>query len=76
MIYRQHRGGLEESMATSKQVDSLAHLVEIINENRMNNICADDIQIRFICYDTRTEWDTYMVIVDGRPEGFTNGKFE
>lgn len=75
ILFRQHRGGLEESMATVREVDSLSQLVDIIREDD-DSVSAESIKIAFMCFDNRTGWDTYVVTTDNKAVGFTNGKFD
>lgn len=69
MKYRDHRGGLDESMQT--MVDMPRDL-----ESLATHLGVKSSSIRVEAYggfDKRIGWDTYIVLVDGVPFGFTDG---
>lgn len=67
MKYRDHRGGLDDSMATMVEIQptlaALAHHLKVP---------ANSIRVESYVYDDRIKWDTHIVLVDGRPRGFTD----
>lgn len=69
-LFRFHRGSLEESMATCREVNGLFDLVEILTAS---GIGPGKIEIKPYGRDDRIGWDTHMVTVDGNAVGFTNG---
>lgn len=69
MKFRWHRGGLEESMATTIE-DTLEN---ILFEIRKTN--PGEVTSRYVIFDDRTGWDTHIVLVDGSPVGFADGSF-
>ena len=66
--YRDHRGGLVESMETVREMTDFAelkgHVTKIFGEGK--------ITVKHYCYDARINWDTYIVCHDGRGIGFTD----
>lgn len=66
-LFRFHRGGFDESMATVESVFTLSCLAKLVA------FCGDSIELKRIGHDTRNGWETYMVTVDGMAVGFTNG---
>lgn len=74
MKYRDHRGGLRESMATEITVNTLQELKDHLSIKRNKEV--KDIEFKYSCYDYRTEWDTYYVIVDGVVAGMSDGDFK
>jgi len=75
MKVREHRGSLIDSMNTVKNInpsiDSLFSL--IIKVLPFLSIKKDDIGIEYYGYDSRIEWNTYIVTIDNYGVfGFTN----
>lgn len=70
-LYRDHRGGLEESMKTLKKFDSLYEMINYIStkaECKMSNI---GIELYTNAPDERIGWKyTYVVIIQGQAWGF------
>jgi hypothetical protein len=76
MKLRQHRGGLDESLATTIEIEPTrnALLQAIKQEMGFSNVYDKDISITYYGYDARIEWETYIVEIDGfGVYGFTNG---
>lgn len=76
MKFREHRGGLIESMKTLVELNTRRefshHLGKVVRKIVPKEACT----IRFVEYgfDTRIGWDTYLVILDGQgPIGMLNG---
>ena len=66
--YRDHRGGLAESMETVKEMADFTEL-----ERHVTRIFGEgEITVKPYCYDDRIEWDTYIVCHNGHGVGFTN----
>jgi len=63
--FRPQRGGLVESLAEIKEVNSLQELRELLN--------ATNIQVIPYVYDDRNGWTSYLVIAGREPVGFTDG---
>ncbi len=64
--FRWHKGGLEESMATT---------IEDTPDNIRKEISSKTpgvITSKFYCMDRRINWETYLVLVDDVPVGFSN----
>jgi hypothetical protein len=78
MLYRHHRGSLDDSMATACEVTDFKHLVEIIHKDREGwsdqpEVTPETVRLEPLGYDKRIDWDTYIVTVNGNAVGYTNG---
>lgn len=76
ILYREHRGSLEDSMATRQPLDrSRAAITAYINcIYDTLNISADQLVIKPYAHDERIGWDSYIITVEGTGVlGFTNG---
>lgn len=64
-FFRLHRGSLADSMATVREIQSVADI---------NTIIAPDVvvSIQHGRYDSRINWDTYFVISQAGVVGMTN----
>ena len=68
MLYRDHRGSLEDSMKTVVQLPATLHALAA-----HLNACPQDIEVRpYGGIDARIGWNTHIVLLCGRPAGFTN----
>ncbi len=71
-LYRDHRGSLADSMSTVQQMDSIedleTHLSKVYKQPSVGIITVEPY-----VYDKRVGWNTYIVCVDGRAVGFTDG---
>lgn len=72
-LFRWHRGGLEESLATTKEVTCFDDIVKVVREFEESLGIADyysNIDTRFVADDSRRlgeEWkETYYVVADSR----------
>lgn len=67
-LYRDHRGSLEDSMKTVQEMESFKdlqkHLFSIYGKG--------EITIKPYTFDSRIDWETYIVCIDGKAVGFTN----
>lgn len=75
MKVRQHRGGLEESLATTVSIpptiEALTLFISSVEDLFIN---SSAIHVEKYCYDDRIWWDTYIITVDGLGVfGFTDG---
>lgn len=78
--YREHRGGLDESMATVREVadrDALvAHLAEGLAPYG-TTVTDDMVAVEPYGFDERNGWFTHIVTIAGYGvAGFTNGPLE
>lgn len=75
MKFRFHRGGFDMSMSTVVEVHSTAELAALIKTELDCEI--SNVHIAHYSYDSRNDWDTYIVTVDtpygNVPVGFTDG---
>lgn len=78
MKFREHRGGLQESMSTERTIGSFDELWELL-ESIWGDI--ELVSFKHIGVDTRVNWDTYYVMaaVPGKDEpiiaGMSDSKF-
>lgn len=76
MKYRKHCGGLAESMKTVIEIPpSLTELCKVLNNEY--SCVVEHIRVKpYHGVDTRNGWDTYMVLINDHPVGFTDGPIE
>lgn len=78
MKFREHRGGLKESMETERDIKSFDELWELL-ESIWGDI--ELISFQHIGMDARINWDTYYVLVkrpqddESFPAGMSDSKF-
>jgi hypothetical protein len=75
-LFRRHRGMLEESLATTVSVSSVAELEAEVRKAWLH--LGDrpvSISFKHVGYDDRCGWDTYYVLVDGQCVGMSDGAF-
>lgn len=66
-LFREHRGGFLESMATAQPVAGLADVGEILGYDANQLVCE------YYCHDDRNGWDTHLIrSVTGVAMGFAN----
>ena len=71
ILFREHRGMLDESMKTCRAVKDIEELREIVNER-----CGQgEVTVKSYVYDDRIHWDTQIVCVNGNAVGFTSSPF-
>ena len=75
--YREQRGSLSAAMETVKEFNTRKDLFDYIISNiiygHLKSSTIKDLKIRKYCYDKRIHWDTYIVLLQDTPIGFTNG---
>lgn len=68
-LIREHRAGLDESMATVQTVRDREHLVKIIGESFANfsriKITPEKVTVEPYGYDRRINWDTHLIYIKG-----------
>jgi hypothetical protein len=72
-IFRQHRGGLKESLDTSIIVHSKADILDCLNKGPLfiyESIPEEDITIEDYGYDNRIGWFTQIVVLKNGVLGF------
>jgi len=77
MKFREHRGRLKDSLKTVVELDSrnelLKHVRALLKEYNLEFADAD-LTVEKHAHDPRTNWDTYIVRLNGYgPVGFTDG---
>jgi hypothetical protein len=71
MMIRMHRGSLADAMTTARGIDDTLAAVEAFLES--HDTPPGHVAVKRYCYDPRTGWDTYIVLVDGIPWAWTDG---
>ena len=75
MKFREHRGGLAESMETVVELNTRKEFCDHIGKIARKFVPEGEFTIRFqeYSFDTRINWDTWLVILDGYgPIGMLN----
>lgn len=76
MKFREHRGGLTESMNTVVELNTRREFCNHIGKVARKFVPENGFTISFSEYsfDTRINWDTYLVVLDGHgPIGMLDG---
>ena len=78
MKFRRHHGGLAESMDTVQEVETMKDLIRILRTTFPSFFKPEDskVEVAFYTYDSRIDWNTYIVTIDGKAVGFTDGPLE
>lgn len=71
MNYRDHRGGLAESMETVREIEPTIDALALVLK-----VPPSAITVNPYGYDKRIEWDTYVVCIDGHAVGFCDAFVE
>ncbi len=71
-LYRDHRGGLAESMETVLEMSDFSELERHI----FKLYGKGEITIKPYGFDKRINWNTHIVCHDGHVTGFTNAPVE
>jgi hypothetical protein len=75
--YRDHRGSLDDSMATiielADRAALIAHLRSIYDQKHFGEWPDAAVKVKPYCYDERIDWDTYIVTLNDGAVGFTDG---
>lgn len=74
--FRFHRGSLADSMATVVEVDGRTALIDLLDDTIIRDLPPKAYAVTVKPYggiDERIGWDTYIVLVDEIPVGFTDG---
>ena len=78
--FRFHRGTLEDSMKAVWEVETIDDILQIFKDEfpMLSHLFNQDtVKIKPYGYDTRIEWDTYIVTIMGLgPVGFTDGPLQ
>jgi hypothetical protein len=60
VLYRYHKGSLDNSMETMRVVTSKKHLIEVVS-HQMDQPCVS-VEIKPYGYDDRIGWNTHIVL--------------
>tara|TARA_R110000796_G_scaffold122806_2_gene237142 strand:+ start:132 stop:389 length:258 start_codon:yes stop_codon:yes gene_type:complete len=64
MRYREHKGGLAESLKTEIKIDSKFELLKHLNKQYNSfNKTISKLKFKHIGIDDRTGWNTYYVLI-------------
>jgi len=76
-LIRNHRGQLDDSMRTVRQICNRGELIEIIRDELRPfgvSVTPEMVHVEPYGYDQRIQWDTYIVTIDGYGVwGMSNG---
>ena len=73
MLFRFHRGSLEDSTKTVVEVNSLEEIRALL---RSAGYPPGEVKAYDYGYDFRIGWNTHVVTVNGKHVGFTNGRVD
>lgn len=73
MKVRQHRGSLDDSMATCFEVQNKQELVDEMSNILGYRIADADVSVEYYAFDQRINWDTYLVKYKNHAFGFADG---
>lgn len=59
VLFREHKGSLEDSLQTIKEIDSLKDIQFIISDKYFHPV--SDLKSEYYFYDGRISWDTYII---------------
>ena len=78
ILFRFHRGSLNEAMKTVVEVETLNDILELQEIKEMENFGIKlNLKSEFYYYDERINWNTYIITSDGYGViGFTNGELK
>lgn len=63
MKYRDHRGGLKESMETVIEVHNVQEIIDHLNRiYESTGMIVEEVKFGANIFDERTGWDTYYVL--------------
>jgi hypothetical protein len=73
--FRSQRGSLEESLRTTVEIADRAALVAHLRRTLAPMpVHGRDVAVRYYTFDERIGWPTYLVTVEKKAVGFTDGK--
>lgn len=76
MKYRDHKGGLSESMETVQEFDSIEQIKQHLNlfYNQFGELVVE-VKFQYAMFDNRIGWDTYYVLMrlDGKSDFMVAG---
>jgi hypothetical protein len=79
VLYRPHRGSLNDSLTEVVEINDFAQLVRHMRREVEGWYPEDELpteqntKLEPYGFDKRIDWDTYLVTVDGKAWGYTNG---
>jgi hypothetical protein len=68
--FRWHRGSLEESLATTREFDSLMELKYYLSIQPYSGVSPSIFTIEYYIHDERCNQELFMVKLNGIPCGF------
>jgi hypothetical protein len=76
MKFREHRGGLDESLATTVELEPTKDALNAQLQQRYGEwwkFNEDDVSVKPYSFDVRIGWDTHIVCIKGAAVGYTDG---
>jgi len=75
MKFRPVRGGLKEAMEEVFESNSLPEILfRAFDGNEMAYGPLDTIELKYQGYDSRIDWESYLLIINGKVAGYIDGK--
>ena len=68
-LFRPHRELLSESMDDVAELEMASLIIRIVDQ-----FGAGAVEVKPYGYDSRINWETYIVLHNGRAVGFTDGE--
>lgn len=69
VLFRRQRSGLAESVSKAVEVNSLEDVAKLLLDIHFDL----KLECSHYGYDSRIDWDTYVITLNGDAVGFTNG---
>jgi hypothetical protein len=82
VLYRPHRGSLDDSMREVVEVNDFPQLVRHLRRGVESWYPKDELpteentRLEPYGFDKRINWETYLVTVDAKAWGYTNGPLD
>ena len=79
VLYRPHRGSLDDSMREMVEVNDFSQLVRHMRREveswypKIEMPTEENTKLEPYAFDSRIGWNTYLVVVNGNAWGYTNG---
>lgn len=75
-LFRFHSSNsVYESVEKAIEVESMQHLTQILKQQYLwTKFDRENVELKFVAYDSRIDWVTYYVLLNGQVVGYTNCK--
>lgn len=74
--FRWQRGSLEDSMATVCEVESLQDIRKLMEKEPLPFGGVQKLECKYVCFDARIRWNTWMIVADGKAIGYANAELK